>query len=105
MQPSAHWLSHVGESMINKKDTQVQQLTRNMKQFKPIRSKLECIHKKKKKWKSHSRHSADVPWCPNTLCMEDKHVHTFELEKQENIKKDENFCLATVLAMYDSSNS
>lgn len=32
MQPSAHWLAHVGERMVDKKDIQVNQQERNIKQ-------------------------------------------------------------------------
>ena len=55
--------------------------------------------------KAHERHSADVSWCPMTLCVKDKHVHTFEIEKQTNIKKEETISLIIMLATYDSSNA
>ena len=59
---------------------------------------------KKKKLKAHERHSANISWCCATLHVEDKHVHTFELGKQANMKKEEKFSFETVLTTYDSSN-
>lgn len=36
---------------------------------------------------NNERQYADVPWCPNTLRLEDKHVHTFELENEKTWRK------------------
>lgn len=59
----------------------------------------------KKRVKSQEKHYVDIPCFCNTLCADDEHVHCFDCEKWENMKKEEKFHLARVLVVYDSYNA
>lgn len=56
---------------------------------------LNVSTKKKKKLKAPDTHSMDVPWCGNTLCTDDEHAHSFDLDIRENMHKEEKLHLAT----------
>ena len=60
---------------------------------------LNSSTKKKKKVKAHSKHSMDLPWHCDTLCTDNKHVHSLDCDMKENMRKRDNLRLASVLTM------
>lgn len=56
----------------------------------------------KKRVKEQDKHSMELPWCCDTLRTKDKHMHSLDYDRQANMRKRDNLCLASVLAVNDS---
>ena len=59
----------------------------------------------KKRVKVKDKPSVDLPWCCDTLCTYDKHMHSLDCGRKENMRKRDNLCLASMLAANDSSSA
>ena len=59
----------------------------------------------KKRVKAQDMHSTDLTWWCDTLHAADKNLYSFDCERQENMRKRDNLCLPSVLAVYDSSSA
>ena len=56
----------------------------------------------KKRVKAQDKDFVDLSWCCDALHIDDKHMHSLDCDRQENMRKRDNLRLASVHAMNDS---